>query len=810
VSFSVRIEATSPDGTVGPVSLFPVSAEFDAEPNRASTLIMRFETNWADHYPESGNALQTNSYIEAFENDSAFWEGYVIGKGLIEAENGERFIEVTCEDPWGKLYDTDAMLAPTAGDHAAARQNIMFARSSPGEQLNQDALSNDGIPVIGDIQYPYYFNTASNIWLGNNFVNSTTVQDDPLTDAATEITAGTSHSGMYPAGLIKIESEWIYYNGYIEDSGGNWIFQNCVRGALGTTPAAHAQDTTIYQCVAKKFHPNYPMILEGQRNGGSLDDQWDIIPAGMYTAQPEEGRIDFTGNPANYQMQEDGDSVAFAYDNWRVTCGVYDEDGGSGVRLDSVLEDLLQAPQTAGGPGLTKTGPVQIDVSIGAAGPPDTRIYLSRIVAPRPMKTVECIRSLLDELGLLKDDTFDEVAFWYDHADSTFKVQAISQAASPDNTYLVADRIEEDINLDKIYSGVRMHYTGGQEFNLISPTRLWHQQFTDAAETGGNHLTPLLLTSEGAGWRYLHQVQGLSLPSVKTDPNNLCRGLVCDNRPDTGWGQASDASGDVDGQVLFGWFPGSNETTPDLFRIKKVRLVVDVRDSAQSGAGKNLVIECLGSESFTDNGTSIPTFSEKKMSGALYLEYNQGVNLSGNNIVEMIADNIYETAKCMYIEYTYPTTFAGLGNQYVALIREWEVYGDQLKNVLVTLTGTPADDSQTGEELYSSNYAKLLNSVAVIDQFKVKDIDIGPSTQSAAIAIGRLALQASLLQTKIKHYVIEDDSAAIPELMSTARIIDSQATAGYHEGVVIASNVSYIDGNRTIRLRVLDYTSGIA
>lgn len=799
------IEATSPDETYGPTRIYPISANIDIEPNRPSTLTMSFASDWAKHSPESGNALQTNSYIEVFENDTTIWEGYVLSKTLIESE-GERFIEVTCEDPSGKLADTDAMLAPTAGDNAAANQQILFARTSPGQQLTTDALSNEDIPAIGDIRYPYFFNTSSDIWLGNNYVNTTTVQDDPLTDAAEQITCEGSHNGMYPAGLIKIGSEWIWYDGYIEDGSGNWIMQNCVRGVLGTTAAAHAQDTVIYQQVAKKFHPNYPMIVEGQRNGGSHDDQWDILPEGSYTAQPEEGRIDFNGNPANYQLQEDGDSVAFTYDAFRCTCGVFNEDGGSGVKLNIVIQDLLYAPQEIGGPGLAAGN---VAVTIGAAGPPDTRIYLTRVLAPRPLKTLEAIRMLLDELGLLKDSTFDEVAFWYDHPDSTFKVQAIAQAGTPDNTYNSAVEVEQDISLDEVYSAIRVKYTTGQEFNLISPTRLWHQQFTDAGETTGNETMPCLLTSEGAGWRYLHQVQGVSLPSVKwPDDNNLCRGLVCDDRPDTGWGQASDAAGDVDGQVLFGWFPGSNETTPDTFRIRKIRAIVDVRDTVQSA--NNLQIEVLGSASFTHNGNSIPTFSEKKLSGALYTEYNKGVNLSGNNIVEMEADNIYEDAKCVYIEVTNPQTFTDLDSKYVALIRELEVYGDQVKTVLVKLTGTPADDDQEGDELYSANYSKLLNANALIDQFKCKTIDIGPATKNIAIALGRLALQASLLQTQIKYYRIQDDSATIPELMSTARIIDSQASSEYFQGVVIGIGVRYDGGNRELTLRVLDYTGGLA
>lgn len=74
-----------------------------------------------------------------------------------------------------------------------------------------------------------------------------TEDGDPLPVGATEIEVNVS-SLLQPAGFIRIDDEYIYYDG-IEDN----VLKNCLRGRLGSTPAEHDHWSDVYATYLHKF-----------------------------------------------------------------------------------------------------------------------------------------------------------------------------------------------------------------------------------------------------------------------------------------------------------------------------------------------------------------------------------------------------------------------------------------------------------------------------------------------------------------------------------------------------------------------------
>ena len=323
------------------VPLYPTRIEMSGSISEASVIYMLLEYgyDWYKNDNDSTNPLQQNSWITFTRNSRVEWQGWVQDIHDIQGENGEQIIEVIALDLIAKLSKN---IASYGGDP-------IFTLSTPSVAITDHGLKK--ATAIGATAFPFFPDpTDTDPWIPKASCNQTTLYVDGvggnLTAIATTIMASTNNEGLLPVGIIRIDDEWIQYDGYdtYSGSGGRYRFKNCVRGALGTTGAVHTEAATIYQRVLQKIHPIAPVVIEGELTGTA---DWESIPAGIYTLQPEEGRFDFTYDVLNFP------AGASTYDDLRASYAVFDEDHASAVDVREILYDVLTESRDYLGPGLT-------------------------------------------------------------------------------------------------------------------------------------------------------------------------------------------------------------------------------------------------------------------------------------------------------------------------------------------------------------------------------------------------------------------------------------------------------------------------
>ena len=270
------ITSASPTNT-NTVNLYPTRIEMSGTISEASVIYMLFEYgyDWYKDDNDSTNPVQENSWITFTRNSRVVWQGWIQDIHDILGENGEQIIEVVAFDIIAKLSKNAASVS---GDP-------IFTLSTPSVAITDHGLKKAS--AIGETLFPFFPDpTDTDPWIPKASCNTTTLYVDgaggTLTDVATTIMGTINNEGILPVGIIQIENEWIQYNGYdtYSGGGGRYRFKNCVRGALGTTAATHAEDSTIYQRVLQKVHPIAPVVVEGQLTGTA---NWEGIPANIYT-----------------------------------------------------------------------------------------------------------------------------------------------------------------------------------------------------------------------------------------------------------------------------------------------------------------------------------------------------------------------------------------------------------------------------------------------------------------------------------------------------------------------------------------------
>jgi len=128
------------------------------------------------------------------------------------------------------------------------------------------------------------YDILGNIWEWTDFVIENGVythekqarinDTDGITDKDTTITLDTMESGeTWPSrGMIKIEGEYISYNGINYQGDGKAILSGCARAQKGSVAAAHANDVMVYQLTDYCIKPNSCTAYIANGSGISASD----------------------------------------------------------------------------------------------------------------------------------------------------------------------------------------------------------------------------------------------------------------------------------------------------------------------------------------------------------------------------------------------------------------------------------------------------------------------------------------------------------------------------------------------------------
>jgi hypothetical protein len=765
MSNTYSFRATSPDGTLVEF-VYPESHVGNGENNKISYMNWIFKSDYERYVSETDpiNPLVINSKVELLdEDDNTLWVGWVETKTVIKSEDGELQLEVVCQDPSGKLNNT-----------AAYYDDYTFVKSSPALSITQEELLL--VDITGDSAYWWYPNQGSNNWLpvdatpGGDETNNTVVE--AASDIDTTLVATVDPLGLLPRGLLYIHTatpEIVSYDGYDDDgSGGKFQFKNLQRAQLGTTAQNIPGGTKVSQFLSMGIHPSEPIIVEAYN---IHDSRWEALSTDYYVLQPNECAVTFSFDILDLDDEKNG--YANKYNALRISCAVFDELNALTVDLQTVLEAILAADATLGGPGA-----FAVNVNVGD-------IRLTRVAIKEPLSTLDAINKLLNDTMLLTGKLTDPVGFWYDHINQEYNIQLFTQKLTPDIIYEDYEHVEEDISVEDVYSAAVINYNLGLDYNLISPTRTWHPAVGDSLGSGTvSHIWLMDYDkADGGGWKKDN--------TVSVHEHGTYR--IIDGISNTGWAISSIGDPGDNCQVLWCWFTDAVDT----IMLDNLEITYDFRNKVYESFDVNI----YGITSFN---TSNPPASTGlvDLSASLFIGFDsQGTVLSssGQGEVKVSAKDIGVECQGIVIVFNHMPADNGGGYRRAA-IRNIRATSLQNKQVFVKIGDTATDSTI----VYApASYAKLVSVNDNLDQHRVRFEKIGTASKNMAISLGRLLVQDSLVLTQIRTFIISSIfiKQRIPTLGQTIQV-------GTYIGICIKYNHKLEeDGEETLDMDLLDLTA---
>ncbi len=414
-----------------------------------SACILRIQTDIISKYAletDDTNQLQLNSLID-FKRDANHWFiGKVVSKPVSRNINGINIIEVNCHGKDGILLHT---LIPDVNG------NETWSLSTDAEDLIQ-------LPLLPSSEYGSF--NGDTLWPDPSdadgakcYIKDASSNTDDLTVqftlGDTEAILSVINKGIAPRGWIKVEAEWVYYDGY-DNADGAYRLRNCKRGELGTLDATHINGSTVTEKVPKQIAPG-ELFLE-------WDDPVDVPDLGYARKRRDQEYVVMPALCA-YALP-----IA-ATGTYRVTCSVYDEDkewdgGHVVITLGDIVKAILKAPSAYGGAGLGD-GDISIHSSIDA-------VRVNRYdydPTKKPKYAWDAIHEVIDSLQLT-----EEIKFWFRHHNNDFRLKVIDTEGQSFQVSWVRDYTRE-VKIEDCYSGVRIYYNSDQNLNRADQGYSWHQ-----------------------------------------------------------------------------------------------------------------------------------------------------------------------------------------------------------------------------------------------------------------------------------------------------------------------------------------------
>jgi hypothetical protein len=757
----IRTIATTPSDSATS-DIYPSSVTVTSSIDETTRCSLEFETDYTQFSDEASpdNPVQLNAQIEITRDGDTVFNGYVFDKTLNQNERGEQTLEAAAMGIENKANSTLAYI-----------DDYLFVESSPYIDITQEQILN--VEIGGDAAYWYWPVSSSAAWLptsGSDETNNTTTDASTTHGTgATQILATVDNEGMAPRGLLYIHTgtpEIVSYDGYYNTGAGNkYIFDNVVRGQLGTTAQSIPGGTKVSQFVSQ-LHYAGTVFLEGY----NVDDsRWEALPAGYYTIQPFEGAFTFS---FDILALEDEDTSAPKFNDLRATYRVFDELDPATIQLDDILTSVWTASKAVGGLGFTSP-----DIDLG-----DVR--LTRIYNKKGITVRDFTRKILNETSLVNDQVQDPAGYWYDYKNDVMRIKKIVQKTTPDFQFDTATDITQDISLQDVYSAALVQYRLGLDFNLLGPTRCWHPDIGDAL--GSNTVDEF--------WRLEEPTQGTNLGWEHDNgggSNNWGTYRMFDSIDTTGWGIGTDGASGADAKVLWAWFEGGAD-----YLLDELNITFDF--SLRVSESFNVQVFAV-----TSFNTGTPTSSTGliPIPGA-FIAYDAGVSgVKDSTSLTSVPMNVRDIGiTCQGIVIQFNEMPRDLVSWRHALIKEVRATGSPTKATWVKISNSPSDST----DVYAPNQIdKLLSTVSGYEQHRSQILEIGTASRAMAISLGRYAVEQALVLTQIKTYSVTGYFDEIPNIGDTVEFIDDD-----FKGVVISWTYRFFNGGEEeLIMDVIDYES---
>jgi len=704
---------------------------------------------------DTANPLQLFS-TAVFKRDSTQWfTGVVTGKPRRKSFSEGEFLEVIIDGPeWVAAHviaRKDGADVWSVSTSAVEVTDLPLKATADYGSFQGDTLW----PDPGDV-------TGAKCYIGDASSNSDTL-DTSITDVATppfDIVLSTSNAGFGPRGFVKIDSEWLYYDGYDDTGAGGKYVCNCTaRAQLGTLAAAHTGGAaTVYEKIAKQIAPSAFKMLQ------------DSVPlrfGSQYTAQTRLGCFVLPGTASG---------------TYTCTHKRYDDDatldaGSTTVSLDDVVTYFLTADKGDGGAGF-----VSGDLNFPGTGLNITRYDHDE---DKSQYALQAAQDLIASVGLE-----DEVELWFDHTTGKWRLGIPANAAAV-LTLAEVSVIETESTVDEVYSAVRVKYTDDQAINRVDPAYSSH---VGCAATGAKPDAWYRVTADGSSW-------GNDTRTENTDAGrgNFGVDMLITGDPAQKLHAEIQHDPTTDFEFCQFWFGAG--TTPPAIKLDSISIRVNNyraiegwnRTTAAADFTYQVYLQgCTDYNSSTNSGTWQDLGCE--IHG---LPASEGVP----DMVEF-SQFLLTSVNAVRVMFRYMAGPKRDGDYYWAVVHDLVIQGDVASYVLVQTS-----DTEQGDPLYyyaPAYHEKVrggLKASTSAGSAKVLDIDIGPSSEGAAISIARAKLlhSAPMFQQKTYLYkgvIAEGDK---PELGETITV-----TPDSYTGVLRAMDIVITPVSTEYTLTLLD------
>lgn len=787
-SVSCILRIYPPNRATQPVEVYAANIHIEAQAQYPAVLVASFipdNKDWELFRDETNTntPVQTRAVVEYIEDGRRLFFGSLWS---VRRDFAAKVVTITAFDKLQVLNETYAIYDDGADLH------YNFAITSPLLAITRVEMKAGYDYGYGfrDVWFPIFSDTDA--WLSTTNSPSTTLGSAMASGASpasgSRLKLGTAHSGLLPAGFVSIDSEWIQYNGHAYDqTDGFWYIHDIQRGALGSTAAAHSAGATVYGRILKRIFFRGPLRMEGYTGTA-----YEIIKREQYKVNYEEGHFAFSSDPLKLRTGSDYTSIFGTYP-------VYDEEGGGAVDLADWINDLLVTDPDAGGPGFDAAYTDTCTPNISFANP----ITVTRIQIDKPTFVLDAIRDVASQLGLAKGTDQDALIWYYEsNADeATFKT--VAQNTTPDRLYTKEVRIDEEVNLENPKSAVLVRYESGSDFNLIGARRIWHPQaYLDDPPT-----YPRIGQLAGGAWgigtdiaaTYPH-ASNATYEAITGGPAGTIQ-LLLDNDATTGWGLFYDSDPGA-GVYLYGWFPGVDEVTPDLYWLDKVSITFDVSGYTVDPAYFSVTVYYY--DTFTGSSTTTPPTpgTAKPISERMTLEYTPGA-LNNPTVTITAGPDLFIQARAIGIKVDGFLKDVDNGDLFCIKVKDIYASGKMVNHELVKLVSSYTSGS-FDELVAPLSTAKLRN--ALMGQHIGDMLDVGPATREVALNLAWLYLLQSLIMSQIREYHINTEEgllAGVPIISETLGMSDG------FEGV--CDYFLYVNdgGNRSLTVRLINYLTEV-
>lgn len=809
---------------------FPSDYDIDSNINFASILTASVSYDWWTHAQEElgPNPLQLRVYIEVTDEGQVVFRGYVSN-----VDRQYPTVTITAKDKLGILGET--LCRFDTGDGNV--WNI-FARFTGSEAVGSDASPVRLYPSAYaastppyNIWYPKYDSAA---WYSTGgSLNITLASTFSSGDAEIDIGSSDDAAGAPPEGFCSITHggnvNMIQYRGKdYNEATGTYRIYNCSHGRNGSTSTAGSIGEVLYFRFAKRIHFDRTPRIRGFVTSGSV---YETLKPELYDTLVAEGGFGFKTDPLNQRRKTTGSSAVF--DEIRAAYNVYaEEDATKQLLLSDVLTEVTSIHAAAFGPGIA------FDIDI------DPDIVLTRIECPRSRYLLDWIRDLLSDIGLLKGNSNDAIGIWYDAAANTVCIKSVAQLATTDAAclhYTGEKAIAASYDMENVYSAVACDYIDQSSGNYLSSRRGWHTPSPSNGGTPGGPAggaEPYIFHLSNGTWQQSSytgtdgSVTGLLLGYVYdtrvftllTAAGNGFPELIVDGSTDTGWAIGWDNEADATDTMIYFWFAGVDNVTPDSKWIGEVGLVLDmVGEGPTSSTGPRYEVFYFDDiVPQADSGPPLTSAEPTSSNGAQYLDNRLSIEYSGGTIAEtnrvLQADNMMVYGKGIGIKIHTPLKF------YPAVsappFTGTPYYGIKLKDIWVKGPRTAStiwalrdsySDAETNRTTAPESYDKITGYLGV---HKVGLLTIGGATRQAADYLAWLQEIQSLVKTATQVMDISSREgmqwSGFPTLAKTAVCTDVADPRAQTSGVVDSFRCGRKGGARYISgMRIVNFNAGI-